>query len=241
MDATSTTQFFQVGGHVRDQFLGVDSKDVDFTVVGPASFEAMVAELRDLGFKVFVESPEFVTARAKVPASMPELAAATDVADFVLARKDGVSSDGRRPDFVEPGTLLDDLARRDFSVNAMARGTDGVLVDPFNGQADLASRTLRFVGDPMTRLREDGLRMLRGFRFMVCKGLTPDVDTWDALRSDEASVLLRSVSKERVREELAKMFKADTLASLRLLADLPEATVEAMFPAGLRLAPTLKA
>jgi tRNA nucleotidyltransferase (CCA-adding enzyme) len=234
------TEFFEVGGCVRDNLLGVESNDVDFTVVGPATFKAMESELVGMGFKVFTTNPEFVTVKALVPESMPELRARTNVADFVLARKDGASSDGRRPDFVEPGTLLDDLARRDFTVNAMARGLDGELVDPFDGVRDLCSHTLRFVGDPMTRLREDGLRMLRGFRFMVTKDLEPDTATWDALCSDEAADLLRSVSKERLVTELSKMFKFDTLAALALLSELPTLTVKAMFPEGLRLSPTLK-
>lgn len=219
-------EVFEVGGAVRDDLLGLPSKDVDFVVVGPESFEAMVAELKARGFKVFLESPEFVTVRAKVPASMPELAARTDVADFVLARKDGPSSDGRRPDFVEPGTLEDDLRRRDFTVNAMARGLDGALVDPFGGEADLAAGVLRFVGEPMDRLREDGLRMLRGFRFMVVKGLEAEPATMAALASPEARDLLRSVSRERVREEVEKMLKASVEASLALFARLPAETVE---------------
>lgn len=221
-------ELFEVGGCVRDEFLGLDSKDVDFTVVGPESFEEFEAELVRRGFEVFESRPEFVTVRAKVPASMPELRARSLVADFVLARKDGESSDGRRPDFVEPGTLLDDLARRDFTVNAMARALDGSLVDPFDGRGDLERMTLRFVGDAMTRLREDGLRMLRGFRFMVVKGFTAEAATMEALRSDEAAELLRSVSAERKRDELEKMLKADARATMELLRSLPEVTVEAV-------------
>jgi tRNA nucleotidyltransferase (CCA-adding enzyme) len=240
MTDMTKTEFFEVGGCVRDDLLGVESNDVDFTVVGPSTFEAMETELVGMGFQVFTTNPEFVTVRAMVPESMPELRARTKVADFVLARKDGASSDGRRPDFVEPGTLMDDLARRDFTVNAMARGLDGELVDPFDGVRDLCSHTLRFVGDPMTRLREDGLRMLRGFRFMVTKDLEPDGFAMAALGSDEAATLLRSVSKERMVMELDKMFKFDTLATLELLVSLPVHTVEAMFPEGLRLSPTLK-
>lgn len=250
MNATATTttqfEFFEVGGAVRDALLNLDNKDVDFAVVATDTtldaadaFAALVAHLESEGFRVFETKPEFLTVRAKCPMGHP-LADRTDVADFVLARVDGPSSDGRRPDFVKPGTLLDDLARRDFTVNAMALATDGTLVDPFDGAADLATMTLRFVGDAAARVSEDGLRVLRAFRFMVTKGFQPTDDTFAVLTSDFAATMLDSVSKERKRDELDKMFAADTLATLSLLATLPDRTVAAMFPDGLRLMPTMK-
>ena len=119
-----------------------------------------------------VRTPEFLTIRAQVPASEAKLLARTKVADFVLCRKDSASGDGRRPDSVEPGTVLDDLARRDFTMNAIARDVQtGEVLDPHGGREDIKWKTLRFVGDPMTRIREDGLRVLRGLRFMITKGL----------------------------------------------------------------------
>jgi tRNA nucleotidyltransferase/poly(A) polymerase len=246
--ATTTTQFdfFEVGGAVRDALLNLDNKDVDFAVVASDTtldatdaFDALVAHLEAEGFRVFETKPEFLTVRAKCPVGHP-LAARTDVADFVLARVDGPSSDGRRPDFVQPGTLLDDLARRDFTVNAMALAADGTLVDPFDGQSDLATMSLRFVGDAKQRVAEDGLRVLRAFRFMVTKGFTPTDDTFAVLTSDFAASMLGSVSKERKRDELDKMFQFDTLGTLALLGTLPQPTLDAMFPDGLRLMPTMK-
>ena len=245
---TNRFDFFEVGGAVRDAFLGVDSKDVDFTVVAHGfptvtdAFTAFVAHLEADGFRVFESRPEFLTVRARVPVGHP-LADRTDVADFVMARRDGFSSDGRRPDFVEAGSLMDDLARRDFTVNAMALTTDSAtpaLVDPFGGRDDLDSMTLRFVGDAMERVREDGLRVLRAFRFMVTKGFTPTVDTMAVLVSDEAARMLAGVAAERVRDELDKMFATDTLATLALMAELPEVTRAAMFRDGVRLAATMK-
>jgi len=235
-----TTQFFEVGGCVRDSLLGLESNDVDFTVVGPASFDDFHAELTGMGFQIFESRPEFFTIRAKVPDSMPELRARTRVADFVLARRDGPSSDGRRPDFTVPGNLFDDLDRRDFTVNAMARGLDGVLHDPFNGQEDLANRTLRFVGVAAVRIEEDGLRVLRGLRFMVTKSLTPTPETFRDLQSVFAAEMLGCVSKERRREELNKMLAFDTMTSFELLASLPTITVEAILAGGLRLKATME-
>jgi tRNA nucleotidyltransferase (CCA-adding enzyme) len=238
-------QFAEVGGAVRDKFLGVDSKDVDFVAVpkmswdsADSAFNGLVNHLKWCGFKVFLETPEFFTVRAQVPNGHP-LKQRTTVADFVLARKDGPSSDGRRPDFVLPGTLMDDLQRRDFTVNAMAI-LDGELVDPFGGREDLENNLLRFVGNPTDRIAEDGLRVMRALRFMVVKGFDMDMDTWDAINSDFAAEMLTKVSVERIREELEKMFFANTLWSLNVLNDLNPEVKNAIFRDGLRLMPTLK-
>lgn len=239
MEATPQLNFFEVGGCVRDEMLGLPVKDVDFSVEAP-SFAVMVAELEAAGFRIFQTREEFLTVRAGVPQGSP-LRERTRDADFVMCRADGPSSDGRRPDFVTPGTVLDDLARRDFTVNAMARTEAGELVDPFQGEQDLRDGVLRFVGDAMQRVTEDGLRVLRGFRFMVSKGLTPEAETASVLRSPEAAEMLASVSVERVRDEVDRMFRADNLTAMGLLASLPPATQAAVFREGLRLTPTLRA
>lgn len=232
-------EIYEVGGCVRDSLLGVPTKDVDFVVVTPGGYDAMRAHLVESGFRIYQERPEFVTIRAGVPQDHP-LRARTKDADFVLARKDGPSADGRRPEYVEPGTLLDDLARRDFTVNAMARAVDGTLIDPHGGQADLAARKIRFVGDPLTRIHEDGLRVLRGFRFAITKQFRIEARTLDALQSEFAGEMLRKVSVERISDELEKMFAANTVQTLLMLNDLPRVTLQAIFREGLRLMPTLK-
>jgi tRNA nucleotidyltransferase (CCA-adding enzyme) len=241
----TTFQFYEVGGCVRDSLLGLSSKDVDFSVVAPdgfntadSAFLAMEAQLTEQGFQIFESRREFLTIRARVPKGH-ELGARTAVADFVLARRDGPYSDGRRPDWVAPGTLADDLARRDFSVNALARGVDGTLIDLFGGVEDLGASLLRFVGDPTKRIAEDGLRVMRGLRFHVTKGFDVEAETWKALISEFAAEKLSKVSVERVREELNKMFRANTLHSLRLLGELPQHTQEAIFRDGLRLDATM--
>jgi len=233
----SEIEMYLVGGFVRDHLLGVRSKDIDFTVVAP-SWEAMRAHLIQEGFNIHLESPEYVTVRAGVPEGHEFRQMARD-ADFVLARRDGPSSDGRRPDHVEPGTLLDDLARRDFTVNAIAMAHDGSLLDPHGGQEDLEARRLQFVGDPLVRIQEDGLRVLRGFRFMITKGLTPTVQTLEALTSPEATEMLGAVSLERIREELNRMFHHDTLETLLLFRSLPSPMRDAIFRPPLRLTATL--
>lgn len=245
-------EFFEVGGCVRDSLLGIASKDIDFVVVPnqefnsvEVAFDEMKEHLVSLGFdpkketSLDCEPHQFLTIRAKVSNGHP-LRDITDYADFVLARKDGPYSDGRRPDWVKPGTLLDDLARRDFKCNAIARTIDGTLIDPFDGQRDIKDRVISFVGNTETRIREDGLRILRAFRFEITKGFKMDSEAWDAVRSEFGAEMLGKQKVERIREELVKMFKADTLGSLRLLCYLPSHTRAAIFRDGLRLDATMK-
>lgn len=230
---------FLVGGALRDEFMGIKSKDHDFVVLAP-SFEAMREAIVADGFTVHTEKPEFVTIRAGVPKDHPLRSHAKD-ADFVLARKDSATSDGRRPDFVEPGTLEDDLTRRDFTVNSLARNAvTGELVDLFGGESDIREGILRFVGNPDDRIREDGLRVLRGFRFMVTKGFEPEPETLKAFVSDFATEMLAKVSTERIREELERMFVTDTLQTLDILSHrMTVEMLDVIFANGLRLTATM--
>ena len=230
---TSKAKFYEVGGRVRDAFLHLESNDIDYAVEAD-SYEAMREAILGRGGEIFLESPEYLTVRAKVPGIGP--------ADFVLCRKDGSYSDCRHPDKVEPGTLLDDLARRDFTMNAMARDKDGTLYDPHGGVEDmkLDGGTLRCVGDATTRFEEDALRMLRAIRFSVTKYMKLDGDIDKCLKDPRLVHLLYKVSVERTREELNKAFKFDTLGTLLLLDKYPLVR-EALFVLGnLRLKGTLE-
>lgn len=117
-------------------------------------------------------------------------------------------SDGRRPDRVEFITdLVEDLRRRDFTINAIAYDPqDQRLHDPFDGRGDLARQTIRAVGDPAQRFAEDGLRLLRGVRFAAQLGFVIDPATRAAFLG--ALPTLRKVSRERVRDELLKLLAA---------------------------------
>lgn len=234
-----TIRLYEVGGCVRDELLGIKAKDVDFAVEAP-SFAAMLAHIEGEGLKVFLAKEEFLTIRAGVPEGHPLRARCKD-ADFVLCRKDGPSTDGRRPDFVEPGTIYDDLARRDFTVNAMAKDPfTGELIDPHNGRFDLIGHNLRFVGDPMTRIREDGLRVMRALRFSITKGLRLDRPSYLAVYSDEAAEMLKKVSIERIRDEFEKMLAHDQMATIRMVADFHCYLQMAIFRGGFRFTSTLK-
>lgn len=119
-------------------------------------------------------------------------------------RADGTYSDGRHPDAVAFVTALEeDLARRDFTVNAMALGLDGAVQDPFGGQEDLRRGLLRCVGDPDRRFQEDGLRLLRCLRFSAVLDFDIAPDTAAAIRRNLP--MLDKVAAERVQTELRKL------------------------------------
>jgi tRNA nucleotidyltransferase/poly(A) polymerase len=229
-------QMYQVGGAVRDELLGVPSKDIDFTVVlspedcSPGDpgvkegkpwftphdpFIVMGRMLRHQGFEIFLETPEFLTIRARFPKGSEH---SRLTADFVLARKESDYTDGRRPDVVVPGTLEDDLARRDFTMNAIAKDGEGNLIDPHGGISDIKATTIRAVGDPMERLTEDALRALRAVRFSVTKGFGIDMALEDAMESIEVLDAIRDkISDERIAVELQKMFRFNTKRAGRML------------------------
>lgn len=231
-----TVQFFQVGGSVRDEIMGVPSKDIDFSCVA-SSFEEMLEAIASSGMKIVQTKPEFFTVRAV--AKKPFLGF-TGGLDFVWARKDGPSSDGRRPDFVEPGTLMDDLSRRDFCFNAIAKDEDGNIIDPFNGRAHIRNRQIVAVGSAWDRMFEDALRGLRAMRFAITKDFQIDSDIVAVLRSPAFAEALSSVSKERQREEVEKMFASDTIRAMKMFSRLPNGLSRVIFSDGLRLSATMK-
>lgn len=222
-----------VGGAVRDALLGVPSKDWDFAVEAP-DFPTLVAAITDwVGdpTRVYDVMDDKFTVRAQAPGFPP--------LDFVMCRKDGPYSDGRRPDWVERGTFRDDSDRRDFTVNAMGLDLDsGDLFDPNGGQRDLEGGVLRFVGNAQQRVREDGLRILRAFRFEVTKGLVPDPLTWMACTDSFAAEMLSEMHRNRVREELEKCFQHDTLHTFELLNMAGPEIRAAIFKDGLRMTAT---
>lgn len=198
-------QFYKVGGAVRDQFLGVKSKDIDFAVEAE-SFDHMRDYIAERG-KIFLEKPEFFTIRAKMDGMD---------ADFVLCRKEHGYSDGRRPDAVSMGDIYDDLSRRDFTMNAIAQRADGTFVDPHNGIEDIERRTVRCVGNAEDRFSEDSLRMIRAVRFAITKGFALEWGIQNALHDRAMLAKLENVSKERIREELNRCFRHDTLATMKM-------------------------
>lgn len=129
-------------------------------------------------------------------------------AEVTTYRLDGAYHDGRHPDGVRfVRSLADDLARRDFTINAMAMDESGAVTDLFGGREDLSRRVIRCVGEPETRFREDALRMLRAYRFAAQLGFSLDAQTQAAIR--RCTPLCASLSRERVREEAEKTLLSD--------------------------------
>lgn len=224
-------RIYLVGGAVRDKVMGIKPKDLDYAVEAP-SYAAMKAYILERGGKIHQEREEFLTIRA----GLPKLGHV----DFVLCRKDGVYSDGRHPDNVQVGTLMDDLARRDFTMNAMAQDEDGEIIDPFNGREDIAEKLVTCVGVTEERFSEDALRMLRALRFAITKGFNIDPAITRCLRDKYFIHLLSSVSVERMYDELLKCFKHNTILTIRVLNAFDGLMTMMFEKTGMWIKPTLE-
>lgn len=221
-------KIYLVGGAVRDKLLGIESKDLDYTVVIPfgnlttveEGFLMMKDYMEKEGFEIFLETPEMFTIRARFPKDHKN---AGTTADFVLARKEVGYVEGTRRPILELGSLHDDLERRDFTVNAMAEDENGNLIDPFDGQTDLQNKLLVTPLDPEVTFMDDPLRTLRALRFSITKGMNTTYEIRQAMRNPAVLKKMKEVvSKERIREELEKMFKHDTIRTMKVLSDADE-------------------
>ena len=177
---------FQVGGAVRDQLLGRELSDRDWVVVGASAAELLAQGFRQVGadFPVFLH-----------PETHEEYALAR------TERKSGRGYTGFITDATPEVTLEEDLARRDFTINAMAMGADGVLIDPYGGQRDLAAGTLRHVTAAFV---EDPLRVLRAARFAARFGYRIAAETLALMREITAAGELATLAPERVWQELRR-------------------------------------
>lgn len=244
--------FYEVGGKIRDEILGLDSKDVDYVAVPHETlleqhteaedmFNVLVDYLTKEGFTIFLITANCFTVRAMFPKGHKY----TGVADFVMARKEIGYVEGTRTPIVKPGSLYDDLERRDFTLNALARGEDGVIIDYFDGQLDLERGILRTPLDANVTMMDDPLRILRALRFSITKGFDIHPNIYRAMEQpDILEKLELTVSGERIREELIKMFKHDTIKTLRRLDDIDQNVVNGfykiIFNNGLWLKPTFE-
>lgn len=181
-----------VGGAVRDELLNLPRREIIADIATSARPEQVRTIFRRT-IPIGIEHGTVVV--------LDSGGGAHEVTTF---RRD-VKTDGRHA-VVEFGVSLDeDLARRDFTINAIAaHPASGELHDPFGGMADLERRVLRAVGDPATRFREDWLRVLRALRFAAILGFTIDAPTWDALAAAVQEGSLEHLSRERVRDEWMK-------------------------------------
>lgn len=233
-------KFYEVGGKIRDELLGLTNKDVDYVAVPRGymldagcgntdetftplyttedMFNKLEAFLKREGFEIFLVTPDCCTIRAKFPEGYKY----QGVADFVMARKEVGYVPGTRTPIVEPGNLYDDLSRRDFTVNAMAKDPDtGEIIDYFTGKDDIRNALIRTPLDPVNTFDDDPLRILRAIRFAVTKRFTIWQETWQAMVFYDYYTKMPVVSEERIREELTKCFRCDTIRTLTYLDYLP--------------------
>ena len=191
-----------VGGWVRERFSGRHKTDMDIATT------LLPSEVEELFPRSLMVGAKYGTVMVRLDESISD-----DIWEVTTLRSEGSYGDGRRPDQVEFGqSIEDDLARRDFTINAMAIDSDGDLIDPFDGHSDLKEGILRAVGYPLgdpavprERLGEDGLRIMRAYRFL---------DSADGMRSMEGSLrsavkdnleMLDVVSRERIGVEMMRI------------------------------------
>ncbi len=197
-------KLYLVGGIVRDQILGRQlgpEADIDLTTdARPEQTKELVAPLASA---VWDQGARFGTIGAKIDGRIYEI---------TTHRAEAYTADSRKPTVEFSNAIEADLSRRDFTVNAMAlRLPEPVLVDPFDGAADLAANRLRTPLAPEVSFGDDPLRMLRAARFIAGYHLEPDADLVAAVK--EMAPRLEIVSAERIRDELDKLIVVDDPAA----------------------------
>ncbi len=186
-----------VGGCVRDLIIGRRPNDWDITTdAHPTEIESLFPETyinNDFGTVGVVTESEDSTLK---------------VIEVTPYRAESGYSDARRPDSVEFGvSLLEDLKRRDFTVNAIAyRLRDEAIIDPYGGEADIAKKRLRAVGNATERFNEDALRMMRAVRLAVELGFVMEGETMTAIAENNTN--LSRISKERIRDEFIRILNS---------------------------------
>jgi len=190
-----------VGGCVRDSILGVKPKDWDITTS---------ARPDDI-VKIFPKTIETGIKHGTVTVLINRRGY-----EVTTYRIDGEYLDNRRPEQVTfTSDIIEDLSRRDFTVNAIAYNPKSGFVDPFDGQVDINRRLIRCVGIPEHRFGEDALRMLRAVRFAGQLGFEVDESALQSIKALAPN--LANISAERVREELAKLLCSPNVQAIKLL------------------------
>ena len=207
---------YVVGGCVRDACLGLIPQDYDLcTSALPEQTEAVFANRR-----LVLAGKKHGTVGVVTENGLVEI---------TTFRTEGSYRDNRHPDWVKfVPDVESDLARRDFTVNAMAYSPTRGYADPFGGRGDLEKGILRAVGNPEKRFQEDSLRILRGVRFAVRFGLTVDPATEKAMFAQAA--LMDNLARERVFDELCKLLPLVTAEDLIRFAPILAAVIPELKP-----------
>jgi len=194
---------YLVGGAVRDTLLSRDVKDWDFaTSALPDEIEAAV---RKFGAKPYLIGKRFGTIGFKFP--FDGSIRGFKYIEITTFRAEEYVEGSRKPSVRFSEDIIEDLSRRDFTINAIAMNSHGKLYDPFNGREDCTSEIIRAVGNPTIRFKEDPLRILRAIRFAAKYDFQIEVQTHKKLSEKRVSLL--SVSKERWADELDKILSLD--------------------------------
>ena len=191
----SGKEVYLVGGFVRDLILNRRNKDIDVMVVGNGiDFAKLISKKLNKKLQIF---KNFGTAMLKTENY--------DI-EFVGARKESYSKDSRNP-VVEQGTLVEDLSRRDFTINSLAISLNkknyGEIIDLFSGRADIDKKIIRTPLDPKTTFHDDPLRMMRAARFASQLDFLVDKNNLEFIKSEKERIEI--ISKERINDELNKI------------------------------------
>ena len=218
MDALEGAGFqaWAVGGCVRDAVLGLTPSDYDLcTDALPEQTEAVFSD-----YPLILNGKKHGTVAVILDKNLVEI---------TTFRTEGDYRDNRHPEWVEfVPDIREDLARRDFTVNAMAYSPRRGFADPFEGREDLRNKVLRAVGDPEQRFREDSLRILRGTRFAVKYRLEPEAATEKAMA--DLAPLMDNLARERVWDELCKLILLADADDLRRFAPVITQVVPELAP-----------
>ncbi len=225
----SKMKVYRVGGSVRDKLLGRIPTDIDYAVETD-SYLLMLTQLSQQ-YKIVNEKPEYLTLKAKINSGKNNV-----YADFTLCRKDGIYTDCRHPDSVTIGTILEDLARRDFTMNAIAITESDESIDPYDGLKDIENKVIRCIGS-IERLKEDALRLMRAFRFHIALEFELEPRIVECLHDPTYISALKNVSQGQLLAELAKCFQSNTLRTLKGLNQFP-LLMEHLFNQDIKLKPT---
>jgi len=198
---------YLVGGSVRDELMGVEPKDYDF--ITPHKPDMIEHKIREVKRRPFLTGKRFGTIGVKLGGHMIEI---------TTFRTERYRTGNRKPEVEFVSDIADDLSRRDFTINAIAkRGNE--LIDPFNGRGDITDRVIRCVGAAVLRFGEDPLRMLRAARFSAQLGFAIERETYESAKKMSAMILY--VSKERWVAELDSLLVSpDVHGGLRSLMDM---------------------
>lgn len=204
-------QIYIVGGAVRDLLMGKVAKDWDFTTdAKPEEILKVIPEgFYDNKFGTVGIPTKNTSKVGSVPKDALSFEVKGSVYEITTMRKEGVYKDHRHPVEVSwTNKIEEDLARRDFTINAMALSPDGKLVDPYKGADDIKDKIVKAVGESSKRFREDALRLIRAIRFATQLEFEIDPSTLQAIHQN--AELIKEIAWERIRDELFKILESSS-------------------------------